>query len=215
MRRPCGLRGHRSTVRPSPRAVVTITTAPPPWPCGHHRDALAMVRLSPPSRRRQQRDATITTRPAPRYRTGRCAMAHPAPVRRAGGGGPMGDACVAPTASCHIVPATWRSRASAARPSPPRRCRLQRGATTVAMRRATRRHCAHQAFVASELTPPPRREGTPCIVPYPAPHPSIVHPPSSCHARHHCLVLVRTYGREPRLRCTQAQSGQVRCGGNP
>ena len=94
-------------------------------------------------------------------------------------------------------------------------CHHHHGATTVAKRRATRRHCAHQAFVASELTPPPRREGTPCIVPYPAPHPSIVHPPSSCHARHHCLVLVRTYGREPRLRCTQAQSGQVRCGGNP
>ena len=139
------------------RVVVACNAAPPPWPCGHHRDALAMVRLSPPSRRRQQRDATITTRPAPRHRTGRCAMAHPAPVRRAGGGGPMGDACVAPTASCHIVPATWRSRASAARPSPPRRCRLQRGATTVAMRPL--RCCRHHGAVVASTAPAAPRRG--------------------------------------------------------
>ena len=89
MRRPCGLRRHVRTVTKSPRAVVTITTPPPPWcGCRLHRDDVTTKGPHPPRHAPHQ---CIEGAAAPSHTLHLCIV-------RAYGF--MGDACVAPTMDC-------------------------------------------------------------------------------------------------------------------
>ena len=115
---------------------------------------------------------------------------------------PMGDACVAPTVFCEVVPSPRAVVASTATPlrrhqrgqatcnapppPPPRSCCPQRDATIVAMRPATQHHrCHHRAHLASALAPPSPREDTPYIATLPHPHqpPHCTNPPCACRHR--------------------------------
>ena len=169
MRRPCGLRRHACTMTKSPRAAVTITTAPPPRLFGYPCEATAtMMGMPPPPRRcRHQRAAPRRHAPhqcieraaAPRGK--RCTHASCGPT------GPMGDACVAPTAYCHIVPQPgdvvppWRRHHHSAGTGPAyaaHRGGPCRGSATIHRGRAAMMPRAAPTHRAA-----PRHRCTPCI----------------------------------------------------